>query len=361
MTEQEAMARALTLARKGWGRVAPNPMVGAVLLQDGEVVGEGYHAEFGQPHAEQVALAACRDARGATCVVTLEPCAHHGKTPPCTDALIAAGVTRVVYGVADPDPEAGGGAVRLQEAGIDVMAGLCRDAAAALNAAFLWSRARPDRPFLALKLATSLDGLVADRAGRSRWLSSDDARQFVHWLRAGFDAIAVGRGTAERDDPQLTVRGPLAPRVMPRRVIVSRQGRLRRDLEVVRTAGEVPTILLTEPAAQGAAEAALAGTGVAVVAGEGLGGGLAALRAAGIRSILVEGGGELAGALLGAGLVDRLYWIQAALWLGEGVAAFSSGRAWPLGAAPRWAVTERLALGQDTLLVVDRELCLPES
>ncbi len=358
MTEQEAMARALTLARKGWGRVAPNPMVGAVLLKGGEVVAQGYHAEFGRDHAERAALAACQDPRGATCVVTLEPCAQHGKTPPCVDALIAAHVGRVVYAIADPHPVGRGGAQRLREAGIDVEGGVLAEAAAALNAAFLWSVCRAERPFVALKVATSLDGFIADSGGRSQWISGEEGRQFVHWLRAGYDAIGIGRATAERDDPRLTVRGSVTPRVTPTRIVFARSGRLPERLRLVRTARETPTVLLTEPAARDGAEAALAKTGVKVVAAEGLAQGLRALRDAGVGSILVEGGGTIAGALLAAGLVDRVYWLQAPIWLGQGTPAFPAQKAWPLGAAPRWVVTERRALGQDTLLVVDRELCL---
>lgn len=361
MNEREAMERALALARRGWGRVAPNPMVGAVVVREGRMIGEGYHAEYGEEHAERVALAASGDARGATCVVTLEPCDHHGKTPPCVDVLIAAGVGRVVYALADPHPDAGGGAVRLRQAGIDVASGVLAEEAAALNAAFLWGQVRRERPFVALKLATSLDGFVADRGGRSRWISADQARQFVHWLRAGFDAIGVGRATAERDDPQLTVRGPLTPRIPPTRVVVSRRGMLPARLGLVRSAGEVPTVLLTEPAARAHAERALQGSGVRVLAATGLAAGLEALRGAGVRSLLVEGGGQLAAALLREGLVDRLYWIQAPIWLGAGTRGFPDAPSWPLGGAPRWVVTERRALGPDTLIVVDRELCLPGS
>ncbi|MDH5549941.1 MAG: bifunctional diaminohydroxyphosphoribosylaminopyrimidine deaminase/5-amino-6-(5-phosphoribosylamino)uracil reductase RibD, partial [Gemmatimonadota bacterium] len=219
MTDAEAMARALELARRGWGRVAPNPLVGAVLVREGRLLAEGYHAEFGGEHAEIRALGDCADPSGATCVVTLEPCAHHGKTPPCADALVAAGVARVVFALPDPDPVAGGGAARLRQAGIEVAEGVGRLDAAALNAPFLWSRLRPERPFVALKMATSLDGFVADRSGASQWISGPEAREYAHWLRAGFDAVAVGRGTAVADDPALTVRGSVAPRVAPTRVV----------------------------------------------------------------------------------------------------------------------------------------------
>src|SRR5881398_2563783 len=220
--EQMAMERALDLARRGWGRVAPNPLVGAVVLAGDAVVAAGYHAEFGGPHAEVVALRAAGErARGATLVVNLEPCAHHGKTPPCTEAIIAAGVTRVVAAISDPDPDARGGAAALRAHGVTVSLGLLREAAAALNAPFLFAREQAERPFVALKLATSIDGRIADAAGSSQWVSGEAAREHVHWLRAGFDAIAVGGTTALRDDPQFTVRGPVTPRRPPVRVVTT--------------------------------------------------------------------------------------------------------------------------------------------
>src|SRR5204863_3596633 len=214
--ERAAMERALDLARRGWGRVAPNPMVGAVILAGDIVVAGGCHAESGGPLAEVVALQAARErARGATLVVNLEPCAHHGKTPPCTDAIVAAGVARVVAAVRDPDPQARGGAEVLRGKGVAVSFGVLAEAAAALNAAFLFAHTQAERPFVALKLATSIDGRIADAHGSSRWVSGEAAREYVHWLRAGFDAIAVGGTTALRDDPQPTVRGPVTPRRPP--------------------------------------------------------------------------------------------------------------------------------------------------
>lgn len=358
MTELEAMDRALELALNGWGRVAPNPMVGAVLLKDGELIGEGYHAYFGGPHAEVVALESCADPRGATCVVTLEPCAHHGKTPPCTEALIRAGVRRVVAALPDPHPLAGGGAQVLRQAGVEVQFGLRQREAASLNAPFLWNAARPDLPFVALKIATSLDGYLADAEGNSRWISGPQAREFVHWLRAGFDAIAVGRRTADADDPSLTVRGAVVPRVPPRRVVFARSGRVRRDLQLVRTARELPTIVVTDLKFVDPTATDLRDTGVEVIGAAGLSASLAELRRRGIGSVLVEGGATFASALLDEGLVDRLYWIQSPKWLGTGMPAFVPRRPIRLPESRSWVVTGRRALGEDTLLVVDRELCL---
>jgi diaminohydroxyphosphoribosylaminopyrimidine deaminase/5-amino-6-(5-phosphoribosylamino)uracil reductase len=355
--ERAAMRRALDLAWRGWGRVQPNPLVGAVVLgTDGTVAGEGWHAEFGQRHAEPVALdAAGERAEGATLVVTLEPCNHHGKQPPCTDAVLAAGIRRVVAAVADPDPGASGGAARLGARGVEVQIGLAREAAEAQNAIFLHRHRNAARPFVALKLATSLDGRIADSGGQSRWISGDAAREYVHWLRAGFDAIGVGGRTARLDDPRLTVRGPVTPRVPPRRVIFDTSADLEPRLSVVRTAGETPTTVVTGPGASAERVRALEAAGVDVRRVVSLEEGLGALRGEGIGSLLVEGGGRLAGALLGQGLVDRYYWVQSPLWLGErGVPAIAGVPSDPIARAERWKVSERRALGDDTLLVLDR-------
>jgi diaminohydroxyphosphoribosylaminopyrimidine deaminase/5-amino-6-(5-phosphoribosylamino)uracil reductase len=357
------MRRALALAPAGWGRVAPNPLVGAVVLQGSQVVGEGWHAEFGGPHAEVHALRAAGDrARGATLVVTLEPCAHQGKTPPCTDAIRAAGIRRVVAAVRDPDPDARGGVEVLKAAGIDVAVGLLAEEAAALNAAFLATRLQTERPFLALKLATSIDNRIADVRGRSQWISGPEARDYVHWLRAGFQAIGVGGTTALKDDPQLTVRGTVTPRAAPVRIVFDRRAMLNSGVRLVQTARDVPTWVVASPEAPAANVSVLAGTGVRVFRPETLKQGLAQLRLAGIQSLLCEGGGALSAKLLTEGLVDRLYWVQSPVWLGEGaVPAFPGVPNFPLAEAPRWVAVERRALGPDTLLVLDRRLCLPES
>jgi len=356
------MRRALDLAWRGWGRVAPNPLVGAVILQGDTVVGEGFHAEYGGPHAEVAALVAAGErARGATLVVTLEPCAHHGKTPPCTDAIVAAGVGRVVAAIRDPDPEARGGADVLRGQGVAVSFGVLAEAAAALNAPFLFAHEQAERPFVALKLATSIDGRIADARGTSRWVSGEAAREYVHWLRAGFDAIAVGGTTALKDDPQLTVRGPITPRRPPVRVVFDRRAMLNETVNLVRTARAVPTWVMASPDAPVASVTQLEGSGVRVSRPASLADGLRMLREAGIHSLLCEGGGALGAKLLAEGLVDRLYWIQAPVWLGEGaVPAFPGVPAAPLPEAPRWIPVERRAMGPDTLLVLDRRLCLPE-
>src|SRR5437867_9163399 len=281
LAERVAMERALELARRGWGRVAPNPLVGAVVLQGGKVVAEGYHAEYGGPHAEVVALEAAGEgerARGATLVVNLEPCAHHGKTPPCTDAIVAAGIGRVVAAIRDPDLLARGGAGVLRSHSVVVSLGLLAEEAAALNAPFLFAREQAERPFVALKLATSIDGRIADAAGSSRWVSGDAAREYVHWLRAGFDAIAVGGTTALRDNPQLTVRGNVTPRKTPVRVVFDRRAMLNETADLVKTAREVPTWVMASPQAPAASVASLEGSGVRVFRPESLAGGLRLLR-----------------------------------------------------------------------------------
>ena len=351
------MDRAIELAWRGWGRVHPNPLVGAVVLDAaGEVVGEGWHAEFGGPHAERAALAAAGNrARGGTLLVSLEPCNHHGKQPPCTEAILAAGMARVVYALDDPNPEAGGGAELLRTAGVVVEGGVGRTAAAAQNAAFLARWRDAERPWVALKLATSLDGRIADRFGRSRWISGDAARDYVHWLRAGMDAIGVGGATARVDDPSLTVRGAIEPRTAPLRVIFDQAGNLPTTLAVLRTARDLPTCVVAGPLLSSERADALESTGARLLRAPGLHQGLADLRRLGVASLLVEGGGQLAGAMLREGLVDRYYWIQSPIWLGDGaVPAIAGLPGIELATVERWEVVERRALGADTLLVADR-------
>ncbi|HEY2824569.1 MAG TPA: bifunctional diaminohydroxyphosphoribosylaminopyrimidine deaminase/5-amino-6-(5-phosphoribosylamino)uracil reductase RibD [Gemmatimonadales bacterium] len=355
------MARALELATRGWGRTSPNPRVGCVLMREGEIVSEGWHREFGGAHAEIDALERCPDPSGTTCIVNLEPCTHHGKTGPCVDALVRAKVSRVVIGIRDPNPEAMGGVEKLTAAGISVAVGLMREEAAALNAPFLWRFRRPNRPFVALKVATSLDGFLADAWKKAQWISGDDAREHVHFLRAGYGAVAVGRNTAESDDPLLTARGRVLPREQPTRVIFTRNGVLTTTLKVVRTAREVPTVVLAESAGAERARKDLEPHGVTVLTADGLAASLTALRGIGVTSVLVEGGGILATNLLAADLVDRLYWVQAPFFLGGGTSAFGDRSPVHLDEVNPWVVTERQALGPDTLLVVDRELCLPAS
>jgi diaminohydroxyphosphoribosylaminopyrimidine deaminase/5-amino-6-(5-phosphoribosylamino)uracil reductase len=350
------MARALELAWRGWGRVQPNPLVGAVVLQKGELVGEGWHAEFGERHAEAVAIEqAGGRARGATIVVTLEPCSHEGKQPACSPAIIHSGIRRVVAALADPNPIAAGGREQLRSAGIEYDLGSASDAAASQNAIFLHRFREPRRPYVALKLATTINGRIADRFGRSRWISGEQARDYVQWLRAGFDAIAVGGRTARFDDPSLTVRGPVRPRIPPRRVVFDRTADLSPQLTLVRTARETPTSAVVAPGADPAKLKRLESAGVTIIPEARLADALASLRQLGVESLLVEGGGQLAGALLAAGLVDRYYWLQSPVWLGDdAVPAIVGLPPRELDQIQRWRVAERRALGEDTLLVLDR-------
>ncbi len=334
------MQHALSLATRGWGRVSPNPLVGTVLLHEGAIVGEGWHAEYGGPHAERMALdQAGPRARGATAVVTLEPCAQEGKQPPCAPALVSAGVRRVVVAVPDPNPGARGGAALLRAAGIEVEVGLLGPEAARLNAPFFHRFTNADRPWVALKLATSTDNAIARADRRRRQLSGPEAQAWVHWLRAGFDAIGVGGATAMADDPALTVRGALVPRIPPTRVVFAGRTTLPPDLRLMRE--QAPPVVVLQGAAGD--ESALRA-------------GLRTLRVAGnIGSLLVEGGGRLAAALVRAGLVDRFYWIRTPHRLGaEAVPAFPGLVGAPELLPGRWVETERKSLGEDTLHVMER-------
>jgi len=312
------MRRALDLARRGLGRVEPNPMVGAVVVGEGRIAGEGYHARFGGPHAEVVALeAAGAAARGADLIVTLEPCCHHGKTPPCTEAILSAGVRRVVAAVADPSPEvAGRGLARLREAGVEVTVGVLEDEARRANAAF-FKRTLTGRPLVITKWAMTLDGRLADAAGTSRWISEEAARRRVHGVRRICDAVLVGSGTALADAPSLTVRhvAPLPERGQPTRVVLDGRLRLPAEAEPAASAREVPVIVYTleDTAVRAAARAeALRRAGCEIVplpAGPG-GVDLAAvlddLGRRGASRVLVEGGATVLGTLLNRGLADRV-------------------------------------------------------
>jgi diaminohydroxyphosphoribosylaminopyrimidine deaminase/5-amino-6-(5-phosphoribosylamino)uracil reductase len=326
-------------------------MVGAVVVRDGAIIGEGWHAVYGGPHAEVVALEAAGErARGSTVYVTLEPCAHAGKTPPCTDALIRAGVARVVCAVSDPNPIAAGGARLLEEAGIEVAFGLEEAEALELNAPFFHALTSA-RPFITLKLATSIDGAIADASGQSRWLTGERARRYVHRLRAGHDAIAVGAGTAIADDPSLTVRSGRHPRVPPTRIVFDRRARLPLESRLVRSAPDVPTLVVVADASSRDARA-LADAGVHVIESRELGESLGKLRSLDVRSILVEGGAELAGALLAEALVDRMIIFQAPVVLGAGArSAFAHVPAHSLPDASRWRVIARRMIGQDLMTV----------
>jgi len=316
------MARALALAERGRGHTSPNPMVGAVLVRDGKVIGEGWHQAPGQPHAEAVALAAAAAAaRGATLYVTLEPCAHTGRTPPCADAVASAGVARVVAALVDPDPRvAGAGFRRLHAAGVELSVGDSADAAAEQNAAYLVHR-RLGRPRITCKAAASLDGKVTAADGSSQWITGPAARADAHRLRAESDAVAVGSGTALTDDPGLTARPPNIEVIRPPlRVLVDTSGRVPATARLF--SPEAPTLVATTGRASAGAREAWVRAGAEVLIlpagphGVDLVTLVRALGERGVLELMVEGGPTLQASLWAAGLVDRLVWYLAPIVLG---------------------------------------------
>ena len=355
------MTAALVLARRGLGQVWPNPAVGCVLARDGRVVGRGWTQPGGRPHAETEALKrAGAAAKGATAYVTLEPCAHHGKTPPCAEALIAAGVARAVVALQDPDPRVDGGGIRLmRQAGIDTEIGLCEAEAAEVNAGFLL-RVREGRPLVTLKLATTLDGRIATRTGHSQWITGEPARRAAHLLRATHDAVLVGAGTAAHDDPSLTCRLPGMEARSPVRIVVDGRMRLPLTHALVATAKKYPTWLATL-AAQSREEAerrkAFADCGVTVFDASPDSDGnpdlaqiLRVLAERGITRLLVEGGGRIAAALVKAGLVDRLVWFRAPRLIGgDGVSAVAGFGVDQLREAAGFRLVSSVPVGADAM------------
>ena len=353
MTDARYMALALQLGRRGMGRVWPNPAVGCVIVGHGRIVGRGWTQDGGRPHAETVALAqAGEDARGATVYVTLEPCAHHGKTPPCAEALIAAGVARVVVALGDPDGRvAGRGIAMLAQAGIVVETGLLADQARADHAGFL-SRITAARPFVTLKLAGTLDGLIATASGESQWITGPEARRAVHMMRARHDAVLVGAGTLRADDPALSVRG-LGITRQPVRIVVSRAVKLPLTSQLAQTARQSPVWICHGAEADVADWLALGAVSLpcAVRAGqvepEAM---MQALASAGITRVFCEGGGMLAASLLGAGLVDDLVVMTAGCAIGaEGTPALAAMGIGRLADAPRFALHDLARLGDDVM------------
>ncbi len=324
-TDAVHLARAIELAEEGRGRTTPNPLVGAVVVKDGEVIGEGFHSAYGKPHAEREALAACGDVdtHGATMYVSLEPCAHHGLTPPCTDALIEAGIARVVVGSDDPTEKASGrGLGILRDEGVDVVMADGEPLARArlVNQPFR-KHARTGRPYVLFKSAMTLDGKVATRTGDSKWISGEASRRMAHHWRAECDAVAVGIGTALADDPLLTARVDGVHR-QPRRIVFDSEARLPLDSQLVRGAAELAlTVVISRAAPRLAADALeVAGADVIVATGENeparVRNALAQIGATGVTSILLEGGPHLAGAFLDAGEVDEIRLFVAPVVLG---------------------------------------------
>jgi diaminohydroxyphosphoribosylaminopyrimidine deaminase/5-amino-6-(5-phosphoribosylamino)uracil reductase len=328
-TDRAHLRRAIELAEGGRGRVRSNPLVGAVIARDGEVLGEGFHESFGGAHAEVNAIRSCPedDLAGATLYVSLEPCAHQGKTPPCTEAIVQAGIRRVVVGSDDPTEKAAGrGLGILRDEGIEVVIadGELAGAARLLNQPFR-KHARVGRPWVLLKLAMTLDGKVATRAGDSKWISGEASRLLAHRWRAALDTVIVGIGTALADDPLLTARPeeePLAPELQPQRVVFDSLARLPLSSQLIASAADLPLILVVSRAAARADIDALeaAGAQVLVATGENeparVSSALDQLGAMGVTSALLEGGPHLAGAFLDSGEIDEVRLFLAPILLG---------------------------------------------
>jgi diaminohydroxyphosphoribosylaminopyrimidine deaminase/5-amino-6-(5-phosphoribosylamino)uracil reductase len=297
------MRRALELAERGRGWVEPNPMVGAVLVHQGQVVGEGWHQRYGEAHAEVHAIAqAGPRSRGATLYVTLEPCCHYGKTPPCTDALIAAGIARVVVAMTDPFPQvAGQGIEKLRSAGIPVEVGLLQDDARRLNAAYL-TRLEKGRAYVHAKWAMTLDGKIATRLGDSKWISSEASRRRVHELRGRMDAILVGAGTVRADDPLLTVRPPGAR--IPRRIVLTRRGEIPWNCRLWQTIAEAPVCLAGPHADRWTSKVP---EGVELIPCDSLTDLLRDLARRRCTNVLVEGGANVLGQFFDERLIDEVH------------------------------------------------------
>ncbi|NPD13912.1 bifunctional diaminohydroxyphosphoribosylaminopyrimidine deaminase/5-amino-6-(5-phosphoribosylamino)uracil reductase RibD [Xinfangfangia sp. D13-10-4-6] len=350
------MAHALRLAARGNGTCWPNPSVGCVLVKDGRIVGRGTTQPGGRPHAERVALAeAGAAARGATACVTLEPCAHHGKTSPCAEALVAAGVARVVTAITDPDPRvAGRGHAILRQAGIAVTEGVLADEASEIAAGFL-KRVTRGLPFVTLKLATTLDGRIATASGESRWITGPDARRAVHAMRMQHDAVMVGSGTARADDPDLRVRDMGAVR-QPVRLVIDSGLTHSAQSRLGTSAHEAPVWLVHGDHAPDEARAAWTARGAKLIpcpsadAHLNLDAALRALAAEGLTRIFCEGGGALAAALIRAGLVDELAVFAAGALIGaDGRAALGPLGLQALADAPRLRLLSSRRVGGDTL------------
>jgi diaminohydroxyphosphoribosylaminopyrimidine deaminase/5-amino-6-(5-phosphoribosylamino)uracil reductase len=356
------MARALELAaRAERGRVSPNPLVGAVIARGDEVVGEGFHAELGGRHAERAAIEDSRgrgaDPAGASLFVTLEPCAHQGRQPPCVDAILEAGIARVLYATDDPSEKAAGrGPGILRESGVLVDQAAGEEAALArlLNQPFR-KHARTGKPLVTLKMAYSLDGFVAAASGESRWISGEQSRRLVHRWRAEVDAVAIGIGTAVADDPLLTARIATVPR-QPARVVFDSQARLPLDSQLVGTVSEAPLVIVASEEAPPGRISALEGAGAQIVVAAGedatarVGTGLTGLGDLGITSLLLEGGPALASAFAAAGELDQSRLFIAPLLLGGGRPPLWRSGATSVGEAKRALEMRAEPIGEDVLI-----------
>ncbi|MEN3950356.1 bifunctional diaminohydroxyphosphoribosylaminopyrimidine deaminase/5-amino-6-(5-phosphoribosylamino)uracil reductase RibD [Iodidimonas sp. SYSU 1G8] len=357
-TDMRHMRAALGLASRVLGQVAPNPAVGCVIVGEGRVVGRGHTMPGGRPHAETEALRQAGEAaRGATAYVTLEPCSHHGRTAPCADALIEAGISRVVVALTDPDPRVSGrGIARLRNAGVSVTENVLEAAAREINEGFL-RRVTEGRPMVTLKLATTLDGMIAAFGGDSQWITGEEARRYGHLLRARHDAVLTGIGTVLADDPVLNCRIDGLDHASPVRIVLDSNLRTPLDSKLVRGAAQLPLWLVTTEAAARAHGRRFEAAGVDVLALEANEGGgidvqavLAALASRGITRVLAESGRAVAGSLLRADLVDRVAWFRApAVMGGDGLTALESLGVVKVSALRRFHCVETVRLGQDVL------------
>lgn len=347
------MALALALGRRGMGRVWPNPAVGCVIVKDGQIVGRGWTADGGRPHAEPQALAQAGAAtQGATAYVTLEPCAHQGQTPPCATALIDAGVARVVIATTDPDSRvAGQGIAMLRHAGVTVTCDVMAAEAQRDHAGFLL-RITKGRPFVTLKLASTLDGRIATASGESQWITGPAARRAVHMMRARHDAVMIGAGTLRADNPSLTVRG-LGITRQPVRVVVSRGMRIPAHGHLAETARDTPVWICHGPEADITTWTAKGATGLpcSIAAGQvDPASVMQALAAQGITRMFCEGGGLLAASLLSAGLVDALLVFTAGMAMGaEGTPSLAAMGVADLADAPRFQLAQVQRVGDDIM------------
>jgi len=355
---EQFMARALRLARKGMGRTEPNPMVGSVVVRRGNVVGQGYHRAVGKPHAEVEAIkSAGRKARNADLFVTLEPCNHYGRTPPCTQAIREAGIKRVFYGMADPNPDVtGGGAAALRAAGLEVVGPVLEERCRRLNEVYL-TNVTLHRPFVFLKLALSLDGRIATRAGQSRWITSEASRRRVHKLRDRVSAIMVGIGTVLADNPSLTTRLPGRQGRDPIRVVVDSALKTPENAALFNPLSAAKVIIGCRKGAPAAERARLEKKGALVIPTSGstrvdLKHLLSRLYGFGITSILLEGGAELAWSALEAGVVDRCLFFYAPIIIGGKAARMGVGGTGidRLEEAPKLKDVETLRVGPDILV-----------
>jgi diaminohydroxyphosphoribosylaminopyrimidine deaminase/5-amino-6-(5-phosphoribosylamino)uracil reductase len=358
--DQRHLLRAVDLASSALGRTSPNPLVGAVIVKDGRVIGEGFHAAAGEPHAERMAIASADGATaGATMYVSLEPCCHHGRTPPCTDAIVEAGIARVVVASDDPSDKASGrglGVLRDEGIAVEVAEGEAARRARRLNQPFR-KHARTGLPLVIFKSAMTLDGKVATRTGDSKWISGEESRARVHAWRTHVDAVAVGIGTAQADDPLLTARIEGAPR-QPRRVVFDSEARLSLDSRLVQGAAEVPVTVVCSHAASRTAREALEAAGVDVVVASGgseaqrVAAALKELGSREVQSLLLEGGPHLAGSFFDAGEIDEARIFVSPLIAGGREARMAmEGQGVPdIEAAGRAVSTDVERIGDDVLI-----------